>query len=298
MALYKYVSCDVAMKILNGKIRMTQPSEFNDPFELAVELYVSPDIKDTVYNFQFDILSPRESLGSNMLPDDFESDFCHDIAIRKIREELDKSIGILCLSKRNNSHLMWAHYANNYSGVVLEFDKEHEFFEGLMDVEYREKRLKINFDYFINREKEIPLSALFVKPKVWEYENEVRIVRNLNALKKIKNSRGKLPIYLDDIPMECIKSVTLGERTPTREARDIYNKIKNTNIELKLAAISMRGYDFRYERIKSNLPVSESSPLVSPRTADMFKDEKGELGEIARWIISHHPMRKIVCKTL
>lgn len=298
MTLYKYVSCDVAMKILNGKIRMTQPSEFNDPFELAVELYVSPDIKDTVYNFQFDILSPRESLGSNMLPDDFESDFCHDIAIREIREELDKSIGILCLSKRNNSHLMWAHYANNYSGVVLEFDKEHEFFEGLMDVEYREKRLKINFDYFINREKEIPLSALFVKPKVWEYENEVRIVRNLNALKKIKNSRGKLPIYLDDIPMECIKSVTLGERTPTREAKDIYNKIKNTNIELKLAAISMRGYDFRYERIKSNLPVSESSPLVSPRTADMFKDEKGELGEIARWIISHHPMRKIVSKTL
>ncbi|HEA3721442.1 TPA: DUF2971 domain-containing protein, partial [Yersinia enterocolitica] len=134
MSLYKYVSCDVAMKILNGKIRMTQPSEFNDPFELTVELYVSPDTKDTVYNFQFDILSPRESLGSNMLSDDFESDFCHDIPIREIREELDKSIGILCLSKTNNSHLMWAHYANNYSGVVLEFDKEHEFFEGLMDM--------------------------------------------------------------------------------------------------------------------------------------------------------------------
>ncbi len=298
MSLYKYVSCENAMRILNGSIRMTQPSEFNDPFELAVELFVSPDTKDAIYNFQFDILSPRESLGSNMLPDDFESDFCHDMGIREIREELDKSIGILCLSKRNDSHLMWAHYANNYSGVVLEFDKEHEFFEGQMDMEYREKRLKINFDYFIKREKEIPLSALFVKPKIWEYENEVRITRNLKGLKKAKNPKGKLPIYLDDIPIECIKSVTLGERTKSNEALSIFNKIKNTNIELKLAAIPMRGYDFRYELIKANLPVSKLNPLVSPRTADIFKNEKFALGEVSRWMISSHPMRKIVSKTL
>lgn len=298
MSLYKYVSCDVAMKILNGKIRMAPPSDFNDPFELTVELYVPSHIEDRNYDFSFDVLSPREPFGDYKLHDDFESEYCNDANMRELRGALDKSIGILCLSKRKDSHLMWAHYADSYSGVVVEFNYEHPFFEGKIEIDYRSKRLKIDFDYFLKRDRAIPLSVLFVKPDVWSYEEEVRITRELAGLSKAKSSKGKPPIYLADIPIECIKSITLGERTSYKDARLLFNKVKNTNIELNLAAISPWGYDFRYEPIKSNLPVSESSPLVSPRTADIFKDEKGELGEIARWIISYHPMRKIVSKTL
>lgn len=298
MSLYKYVSCDTAMKILNGAIRMTPPSEFNDPFELAVELYVPPHIEERNYNFSFDANSPRESLGDYQLPDDFESEYCNDSNTRGIRRELDKYIGILCLSKRKDSHLMWAHYADSYSGVVFEFNKNHPFFAGQIDIDYRAKRLKIDFDYFLKREVAIPLSVLFVKPDFWNYEEEVRITRTLHGLSKKKNSNGKPPMYLASIPMECIKSITLGERTSPKDAKLLFNKIKNTNIELNLAAISPWGYDFRYEPIKTNLPISEMNPIISPRTADIFKNVKGELGEAARWTISNHPMRNIVSKTL
>jgi hypothetical protein len=36
--LYKYVSIEILEKILDGTIRFTQPSAFNDPFELLPEV--------------------------------------------------------------------------------------------------------------------------------------------------------------------------------------------------------------------------------------------------------------------
>lgn len=39
-ALYKYVGIDGLRRILDGSIRFTQPSAFNDPFELLPEIIV------------------------------------------------------------------------------------------------------------------------------------------------------------------------------------------------------------------------------------------------------------------
>src|ERR1700726_2197468 len=41
--LYKYVNIEVLKRILNGSIRFTQPSAFNDPFELLPAVVVPND---------------------------------------------------------------------------------------------------------------------------------------------------------------------------------------------------------------------------------------------------------------
>ena len=73
-----------------------------------------------------------------------------------------------------------------------------------------------------------------------------------------------------DVPLDAIKSITFGERMPVAAQREVWHKIKNTNISLSLAAIANWGYEFRKEPIKYNQPVSEMNPLISPRTAHIF----------------------------
>jgi len=45
-----------------------------------------------------------------------------------IPEALDSAVGVLSLTERPDHPLMWSHYANNHSGLVLAFDETNEFF--------------------------------------------------------------------------------------------------------------------------------------------------------------------------
>jgi hypothetical protein len=296
MSIYKYTSIENLHHILNGSIRLTQPGAFNDPFELAIEIYCPPEVLTTELNIGFDIKQKRRKKLKYKLNDDIKGEYCHDYISRVLIEQLNSSMGILCLTKNSDSLLMWAHYANGYSGVVIEFDDEHPFFEGLLEVRYTAKRPRVDIRNFFEDNGNIPISELFIKPSEWKYEREIRLARSLASCKKI--SDGQYPVYVADIPIECIKSITFGERTSIDEQRKIFDIIKNTHIGLGLAAISNRNYDFRYETIKYKYPISEVSPVISPRTANIFSEQQNQLGEISRFMIASHELSVVVNKTL
>lgn len=300
MALYKYVTIDTLKKIIAGSIRFTQPSAFNDPFEMLPELYIPESFGKVELHIKFDIVSQRREPNIGELKVDFESDNCNDIVSRKILATLNKSIGILCLSKNPNSLLMWSHYANEYAGAMIEFNEDHDFFQGEIAVDYRDYRPKKDISAYINDGQLVPIAELCVKPRQWEYESEVRIIRCLSSCKKVSNesSKIKFPIFVMDIPKECINGVTIGERTPILEQRQIWELLKNTKIAMSLAAISNWGYEFRNEIIKFNLPISEMSPVISPRTAHIFSAHSCSLGELARWAIKNGTMTEIVNNTV
>ncbi|MBQ4859248.1 DUF2971 domain-containing protein [Pseudoalteromonas sp. MMG007] len=297
MSLYKYISVDTLFKILEGNIRLTQPSAFNDPFELLSEINIPEGLEKQDLDMRFDLMSPARVPPVGELPYDFKSPTCNDDTARTIRSDLDNSIGILCLTKNPNSVLMWSHYAEEYAGVMIEFDRDHEFFEGLFEIDYRKNRAIKDYSFFADSEEPIRLSELCIKPKDWEYEQEVRIARPLVNCVMV-NAKPKYPIYVMDLPSECIKSITFGERTSIENQISIFNKVKNTNISLSLSAISNWGFNFRLELIKYNVPISEMSPVISPRTAHIFKDLPGQFGEIARWQIKNNKFSKLVNKTV
>lgn len=297
MPLYKYLAFDNTLRVLDGSVRFTQPGAFNDPFEMVPELHVPEELKSKEISISFDILAPRRQPSVGELAADFESRYCNDFNSRKILNSLNQSIGILCLSKNESSLLMWSHYAEEYSGAVIEFDEKHEFFRGIFDIEYREIRPKKDIGCYLSDESPIPVAELCVKPKDWEYEEEYRIVRNLSDCKKVSEHSG-FPVYVMDIPLETIKSITLGERMPVENQREIWNKVKNTKIALNLAAIANWGYEFRKEAIKYDLPATEMNPVISPRTAHIFSDLENNLGEMARWMIKEHQLSEFVNHTL
>jgi hypothetical protein len=86
----------------------------------------------------------------------------------------------------------------------------------------------------------------------------------------------------------------MGERMPVEEQRNVFQRVKDTHISLSLAAVSHAGYEFREERIKFNVPLSQMMPMVSPRTAHIFSEAGGTFGELSRWMRDRHPLSRVV----
>lgn len=128
MSIFKYVSFDVLDYILDGTIRFTQPSAFNDPFEMLPELYIDEDMRSGQIKCDLDILSQARIPNPARLSPSFRDEHCHDFIARCLIKHLNEKIGISCFSKNSNNLLMWAHYADQYKGAVIEFDESHDFF--------------------------------------------------------------------------------------------------------------------------------------------------------------------------
>ena len=100
MIFYKYVSAERIDILQNRLIRFTQPNGMTDPFEARPYFYI-PKAEQR-------ILSD--------LPERFYN--------------LHNRAGILSLSETPNNLLMWAHYAEGHTGLILVLDGSHDFFKG------------------------------------------------------------------------------------------------------------------------------------------------------------------------
>ena len=303
-SLYKYVDIAGMKRILQGFIRFTQPSAFNDPFELLPEVVIPVDEPESPISIAFDIKGKRRhpTVGEvSEVPDQCRSS---DPTSRDIVQQLNGLIGILSLSRTNDSLLMWSHYADQYAGAVVEFDGSHEFLAGQVDVEYRQVRPKKHLSAYVAADGPVPVAELCTKSHQWEYESEVRVIRRLAECERVGEDPREFPVYIQRVPIEAIRSVTLGERTKVLEQREIYALVKDTTIALSLAAIEHSGYAFREhsgyafrrERIKFGVPVSQVGPMMSPRTAHIFSDAQSQRGEFARWMVEKHPLSRVVNK--
>lgn len=290
MPLYKYVTAETTLKILGGSIRFTQPGAFNDPFELLPQFITSPELDGTSCELQVGCVGSRRK-GISRSHKSHESQYSSDLQARMIISSLNSAVGILCLSKNPESLLMWGHYADEYRGAVIELDDKHEFFEGLIPIQYKKKRPIYDIHDFIS--KPFPIADLCVKPNDWAYEREVRIARPLSECKEVGKDNNGNSVMVGPIPLECIVGVTMGERMTVDNQRKIWSLIKDTKASLQLAAVSNWEYTFRMEPIKFKGDLI-GTPIISARTAHVFKDDPGQFGEAARWMIEKHPSSEFV----
>ncbi len=293
LPLYKYVSITGLRRILDGSIRLTQPSAFNDPFELLPEIIMPTGEPERQISVSFDISAGRGVRSedeADAIPDGCGSS---DAMSRDIVQQLNQLIGILSLSRVRDSLLMWSHYADQYAGAVVEFDGSHEFFSGQIDIEYRPARPRRQLSSYLAG-MPIPVAELCVKSNQWAYEREVRVIRQLSECREVAKDLRGFPVFVRAIPAEAIRCVILGERSTVPEQREVFSRIKDTSISLSLAAVDHSGFAFREERIKFGVPISKMGPMMSPRTAHIFSNQQSQRGEFARWMVENHPMSKIV----
>lgn len=109
-------------------------------------------------------------------------------------------VGLYCLTERNDSILMWSHYAADHTGYCLEFEATDytPVFGTAQRVSYADAYPEINF-YNTPNEDKVAFSFL-TKFTDWSYEREWRIVDHDTG----PGSR--------EYPSELLKSVTFGLR--------------------------------------------------------------------------------------
>lgn len=85
--------------------------------------------------------------------------------------------GIFSLSKTNDNILMWSHYAKNHTGIVIEFDvlEDIDFFTTPLNVSYQKSYQPL--DYLSDRKNAV-IRTVSLKSHLWEYEEEVRVVKD------------------------------------------------------------------------------------------------------------------------
>lgn len=154
-------------------------------------------------------------------------------------EEFSKSFylfhGVISFTETRSNLLMWSHYAEKHTGLVIEFDTENSFFEDAKRIRYNNiKPPQIN----VNDVEEL----FFVKSDEWIYEKEFRIVKNLikhdYCIKK--NDKDFTPtkesitvwgeecveMHMFKVPKESIKSITFGVNIDNNVRNNIINKVR------------------------------------------------------------------------
>lgn len=249
MILYKYLGRDQFFE--NFKIRITQPSELNDPRECVPDIrfrdprgymnaLIQRNFESTYLQLRLDnpTWSDEQALeacltASHKVIGDFNTN--NSTWIRrhydKFMEVTNRNVGVLSLTESNNNELMWSHYANSHNGFVVAFDCDNAFFKPgksdprlcgeLMNVQYTDE---IPVVFVEPGNIDIPKEIFFTKTMKWSYEREWRMVKMLSSADETVNTN----VHLFSVPPGAIKEVTFGMKIPTEKKEEIMSMLNKT----------------------------------------------------------------------
>ncbi len=202
---YKYMSTDTCLKVLQeGTLKFTKPSDFNDPFDCYPYMPQQGLVKfykrlDTEYALS-------EIASKKVIANNF----------RKLRRTgndgilhmlMSNNVAVTCFSTDPYSVPMWAHYANNHEGCVVEFQVTDEIIDKISSndnqsqvilpfyVTYTDKRPPL----FDSKGDSLAFDSIFAKSKQWAYEKEVRAFSSSDGIQKF--SRFQITKILTGVRM-------------------------------------------------------------------------------------------------
>ena len=132
----KYAICNIK----NTRIKATRISEANDPFEFE---------------------------GFQVMDEQLR------VAPRKLKEETDANLSVLCFSKDWRSPALWAHYADRHRGICLGFWAKRD--DTLLEVNYYTERVESGLEGRpLSLSPKMSERLLTNKAQDWFYEEEIR----------------------------------------------------------------------------------------------------------------------------
>lgn len=257
MILYKYFGPERAQILSERLIRFTPPGLFNDPFDClpVVGPYTDESIKDLVSRVA-NIAAPPDLIkkAQATLVDRYTRDqnILRDQIVNHITQTINAEVGVLSLSSRNNSLVMWSHYSYCHTGFVVGFDSDDDFFAHGSD-EPREIGELREITYSNERPTITPPftgdapNILFAKNDEWRYESEWRILRFLKDATTIRTAPvSNKQIHLFKVPARAIRQVILGRSTNENTTATLLNARANSeleHLEFYKAQLSLSCYD-------------------------------------------------------
>jgi hypothetical protein len=219
--------------LLKNELFFTSPKDFNDPFDCRVPLNLSllnTDDKINAYlekkrvHHNEDAIKNLEYRLRNELPKLQES------WEELYGEGVSNYYGVLSLSKRWNSILMWSHYADHHKGYCVGFWEEN--LRNSIEVSAGPVFYPPNNDYpqidplYDEDFAKTTIQQSHTKSNEWGYESEYRLVKIRYPESLTEKDRKQ------NIPNSFFAEIIIGLKTPlkTREELKELGKIKNMRI--------------------------------------------------------------------
>ena len=257
MLCYKYMGYERFFRSVNPSgvfIKVSRPAEFNDPYDCTgvVTGAVSQHLRDAYKDVFVQLLNP------------VELDLSVKVNGRRMFDCMYRILS-LCDSSVNGSAgemLMWSHYADNAKGVRIgiEIDTD-QYWLGAVDYDVQLPQLvvsKVNeWKIYDDHElKRFLRTCLLTKHKIWNYEQERRVVFSVNdpTLKPFSIVDAEGPIsdamMIWNPDKSVIKEVCLGAEflqsgRSYEEADKYIGKLMSSGYDFKvLDAVKRRQYGY------------------------------------------------------
>jgi hypothetical protein len=230
------------------EIYLPSASKFNDPFEgnfpfAYDESELTPDkiFLEMLSLARFEYPDWNDGKLHEFAYESQRKDFVHDpkhleLYRADVKDSIEKTFGIFCLTTNCNNFLMWSHYSNSHTGLCFGFDS-NILFDSLQciigKVNYQDLIPTFKFSEPIEIFTE---KLLGTKGKIWEYENEYRIIKSQSANRAFT------------IPIEGIVEIILGCKMDFLEKTKIIEFVKKNNLKCKI--YDTKQSDTKFELIK------------------------------------------------
>jgi hypothetical protein len=227
--VYKYRDCSNGFHknlLLYNELYLASPKDFKDPFDCRIP----PNFIDLTQKEKNDYIndlaisrseeSREKGLDFKNVLNNLEDRFKNSIEAQKYFEKLlftcqDKYYGVLSLSTRWNSILMWSHYSNCHKGFCVGFWEEKlrnsgHFGKGgivYYDTKFPNIKPKVTKDPSDIIEK--TFIQTHTKSEDWTNESEYRLVQNY--FPKEPKSFERIININDDVFSEVILGINISE---------------------------------------------------------------------------------------
>lgn len=181
--------------------------------------------------------------------------------LKLIQDEIRKThaTGVLCLSEKFDSPLMWSHYGQQHRGVCIEYDVSKLEYSSIRRVVYGGDR-QISADCLFRwiedgdgvSQQEVERASLLTKSSEWRYEKEWRLLG---------------PIGLEHSPVP-IKSVTFGMNCPSAITESIMSMLGGEKSVVNFWQIMEPSSNFKLRRQRVNF--DDSMKPIQHDYLDMF----------------------------
>jgi hypothetical protein len=253
--LWKYCGPNAIPILEHMELKITRPSEFNDPFEwspMIARAVSAADVRRLFQNPEWVAHRniPMIDLANEKEVEKTAAEFT-GISRELMSEQLEETSqkrGFLCLSSDPSNILMWSHYADNHRGFVIGI--RHSEFRGLpiWPVKYSKRRVGFRGSTPFELHPKVRTFDIFTRKSLdWTYEREYRAVWNLEDLPG-RTINGVSASVMPMIALS-IEEVRLGYRASPELERHIRLALKAWKCKTRVvrAQLDPRLYKLRFQ---------------------------------------------------
>jgi hypothetical protein len=303
MKAFKYLPPERIDVLQNQTIRFSQPQYLNDGFEALpyvsglespqninhlfdqtlssrisgehMEEQLAAGIQEVLKQAPGLDMAPVYKLLNSVSPDKWLEMFVKPIFLefgpqatvpnsaQTFRKGLEDKIGVLSLTSRNDHLSMWAYYAKDNQGFVIQFNDQGQLFENsksqfqclrkIAEVRYEETRPEIfPFSALSQTQEwveEFAIKVFLTKSSSWAHEEELRVVKGLQeCTPKWEGS----DIHLYSFNAEEVSNIYLGTHVNSQLEEDVQRLLKQPryrHVNLYRSVLSDRHYGIEFIEI-------------------------------------------------